>query len=809
MKSVELLSPAGDAACFKTAVAAGANAIYCGLERFSARTRAHNLSVKELQELIPLARHAGVKVFLTVNTLLLDNEIQDALNLIKNALIAGIDAVIVQDLGLLYAVKQNFASLVDIHASTQMTTHNTMQCEFLSLCGVTQANLSRELDLSHIKQLSDCLSKHGIKTEVFIHGAFCLSYSGQCYMSGMLYGEHGNRGSCIQPCRRAYSAGNGAAFQPFNLKDNNAFAHAAELLQAGADSLKIEGRIKDSEYVWTVTNVWREQLDLIESGKQPLSHSPLLDRIVNRQYTAGYLVDKAGRIMFSEGSKDFSFKPDGTVVSYYADKAELSVKNTSIKPQDSITIKTKDGDFICTAIVENVQHKQDGICVCKISITGKLASKVQKGQIVYSRTPVITDAELKNKCEKLIPAKTPLSIAVSGKLGQKLKAVFTNPDGKTIEVQSESVLSEAVSGRLDTKLLAEKLGKLGGTGFVAENVSFECAKDEKLFIPVSQLNEMRKKAVSALLQGGKARKLAELTVNVPEFDDEKKPVKQPKIAFITDSVQFAAELAGQGRTVVLQLSLDWQKIPASFFVKNPSIIPLFPAILFEDDLQQAKELVSRIVADNANPLIWCENTGLALFAFRQGARLILGSRLNITNSCALHYYNELLNANAVVPSAEISPECVAKLSVPANCELWYPLYTHQILMESRQCLLNRATGCKKTQMDKDCAMCKKSTVLTGTQNERVRAVNRPSFYSALLTEHILSNSGLVPLLKDKISTWTVDLTNPAGEYTEQELSYAAANAEAFLHKLLNGNRAEELFQSVSRNKNFIQVNGSL
>ncbi|MBO7486027.1 MAG: U32 family peptidase [Spirochaetaceae bacterium] len=806
MKSVELLAPAGDAACFKTAVAAGANAIYCGLERFSARTRAHNLTVKELQKLIPLARKADVKVYLTVNTLLLDNEIQDALNLIKDAVCAGVDALIIQDLGLLYAVRQNFAGLVDIHASTQMTTHNTMQCEFLSLCGVTQVNLSRELDLAQIKQLADNLANHGIKTEVFIHGAFCLSFSGQCYMSGILYGEHGNRGSCIQPCRRAYSTDGGVAFQPFNLKDNNAFAHAAELMQAGADSLKIEGRIKDSEYVWTVTKAWREQLDRLKSGNPPQNESPVLERIVNRQYTAGYLEGRIGAQMFSEGSKDFSQKENGTVASYHADRAELCVKNGSLLPQDSVTIKTKNGDFVCTAVVTDVARKQDGISDCKILITGKLASKIEKGQVVYSRTPVITEAQLKKECEKLEPAKIPLSIAVSGKLGQNLKALFTTADGKTVEVQSESVLSAAVSKGLDEDLLREKLGKLGGTGFIAESVSFACGKGEKLFVPVSQLNEMRQKAVSELLQGGRAQKLAELQVNVPEFDGTKKPVKKPEIAFITDSVQFAAELAGQGRTVVLQLSLAWQKIPASFFAKNPSIIPLFPAILFEEDLSQAKKLVEVIVAQNAEPRIWCENTGLALFAFRHGAHLILGSRLNITNSCSLHYYNELLNADAVIPSAELAPEYVANLSVPKNCELWYPLYTHQILMESRQCLLRRATGCKKTQFDADCRLCRKNVVLTGTQNERVRAVNRPGAYSALQTEHILSNSGLVPTLKDVVSTWTVDLTNSAGEYDKSQLSHAATNAESFLQKLLSGDTDKELFPAVTRNTNFIGNN---
>ena len=192
-QKIELLSPAGDSDAFKAAILAGANAIYFGLEKFSARTRATNLTLSQLEELAPLAKSRSVRLYLTLNTLVRDCEIGDALRLAETALERGVDAIIVQDFGLMAALRAHFPN-AEIHASTQMTTHNLAQLDLLARAGVSQVNLSRELSIEQIKLFSEKLKIYGIVPEVFVHGAYCISYSGQCYLSGALYGQAGNRG---------------------------------------------------------------------------------------------------------------------------------------------------------------------------------------------------------------------------------------------------------------------------------------------------------------------------------------------------------------------------------------------------------------------------------------------------------------------------------------------------------------------------------------------------------------------------------------------------------------------------------------
>ena len=191
MNFLELLSPAGDAKSFKAAILAGANAIFFGVENFNARQRAENISFENLSDLINLAKSKNVKSYLTLNTLVYDSEFSNLFETVQKAIQCGIDAVIVQDMGVLYFVKQNFPDL-EIHASTQMTTHNILQCEFLSEVGVSQINLSRELSLVELKPLVKFLNSKNIIAEIFVHGAYCISFSGQCYLSNYLYSEAGN-----------------------------------------------------------------------------------------------------------------------------------------------------------------------------------------------------------------------------------------------------------------------------------------------------------------------------------------------------------------------------------------------------------------------------------------------------------------------------------------------------------------------------------------------------------------------------------------------------------------------------------------
>ncbi|MCD6294041.1 MAG: U32 family peptidase, partial [Deltaproteobacteria bacterium] len=221
-RKFELLAPGGDIDAIKAAIVAGADAIYCGLNKFNARDRATNIDLEDLNGILNLAHRNNCKVFLTLNIIIVESEIPTLINLLNKLINTRIDGVIVQDLGLFYLLSKYFKDL-KIHASTQITTHNEGQIHFLSKLNVTQVNLSRELNINEIKALTLIGYQDGILTEIFVHGSYCISFSGICYMSSVLGGKSGNRGRCSQPCRDRYLTTPEGKNFPLNLKDNSAY----------------------------------------------------------------------------------------------------------------------------------------------------------------------------------------------------------------------------------------------------------------------------------------------------------------------------------------------------------------------------------------------------------------------------------------------------------------------------------------------------------------------------------------------------------------------------------------------------------
>lgn len=227
-RKLELLAPGGDVEAIKAAIVAGANAVYCGLDMFNARNRASNLSFDELNGVLRLAHEYGCEVFLTLNVVILEHEIKSLAKLLNQLVNTTIDGIIVQDLGVFNLVKKYFPTL-DVHASTQLTTHNEGQIHFLSKVGASRVNLSRELNIDEIKEMTAVAHEHDILTEVFVHGSLCIAFSGQCYSSSVSVGNSGNRGRCSQACRDEYEITAAGNKFPLNLKDNSAYFDLPEL----------------------------------------------------------------------------------------------------------------------------------------------------------------------------------------------------------------------------------------------------------------------------------------------------------------------------------------------------------------------------------------------------------------------------------------------------------------------------------------------------------------------------------------------------------------------------------------------------
>lgn len=839
---LELLAPAGDADCFRAAIAAGADAIYFGLEQFNARKRATNLTLFSAEKLIKEAHRFACKAYLTLNTVLLDEELEDALLLVKDAINCGVDAVIVQDMGFLSILKCNFPQL-EIHASTQMTTHNSAQCNLLANLGVKQINLSRELSLAEIARLTPILHAHNIVPEVFVHGAYCLSFSGECYFSCNLYGEAGNRGACVQPCRRTYQVDNPCparsncttqknsfaqnAFAPFHLKDNFAYPLAKELVKVGAQSFKIEGRIKNAQYVWAVTSAWRAQLDAILNGKNPAQNSKLLDCAINRAYSTHYLQGDISSEMFSSGTKDYSQQKIGTVKNYNAKTQTLStncINGVTLQKDDELTIKTKTGAFVCTATVIDVLGSS-----ARIALTNKLQGKILPEQQVFRANYAISKQDLQAiianiakdepntkqsapscSSKNVQTQKMPLAIKVDGKLGTTLNAHFAIISNKndekncSVTVHSLHKLELANANALDKSTMQQKFAKLGTSPFVLQTFDAS-AVDEGLFLPLADLNKMRQIATSKLIdkmaQRTPCKEIAPCDANATNAQSApykstatKNATKNSyKIAFICSTINYAQILAQstlqKDVIIVLEIPLltnalfDLYK---TFLQAHKNVVPLFGAILLDDALKNATQLLcalaSTATTDNAiasnKRTVWCENTGLAHFASQKGFDVVLGACANATNSKSFSAYKDCIGVNAIVPSKEIAPKNIATLNT--DCKIWYPLYEKSLHLASRQCVLHNAVQCTKKSVDNACIhSCNKNITLIGANKEKIDAIKREHFYSCLYQKEIISHTNDVAVLKNCVDVWTIDM-----RFIEENF-FNAKNIQNFIERAKN------------------------
>ncbi|MBM4942205.1 U32 family peptidase [Vibrio parahaemolyticus] len=378
----ELLAPGGDLDSIKAAIAAGADAIYCGLDRFNARNRATNLTLDNLNGVLTLAHQHSCKIFLTLNVLILESEIPAIVRLLSQLNTTKIDGVIVQDLGLAYILKHHFPDL-DVHASTQLNTHNEGQILFLNQITASRVNLSRELNINEIKHLAQFGREHNVMMEVFVHGSYCIGFSGICYISSARNGASGNRGRCSQPCREQYETTKTGNNYPLNMKDNSAFGDLKALADAGVYSLKVEGRIKKSHYVYTVVDNWRQQIDRLCEGLELSEDTTELYTVFNRDFSNAFLQGDFGKAMYIDNPRDHAVKHFSKV--YQCQSAD-----------DVQAVKKKLYDDK-TAIIEKVTEKTKSFDVTSTQVSGSSL----KGSIDVPTLPALPQPEPRQGAPKL------------------------------------------------------------------------------------------------------------------------------------------------------------------------------------------------------------------------------------------------------------------------------------------------------------------------------------------------------------------------------------------------------------------------
>ncbi|MBE4288517.1 collagenase-like protease [Vibrio parahaemolyticus] len=489
----ELLAPGGDLDSIKAAIAAGADAIYCGLDRFNARNRATNLTLDNLNGVLTLAHQHSCKIFLTLNVLILESEIPAIVRLLSQLNTTKIDGVIVQDLGLAYILKHHFPDL-DVHASTQLNTHNEGQILFLNQLTASRVNLSRELNIDEIKHLAQFGREHNVMMEVFVHGSYCIGFSGICYISSARNGASGNRGRCSQPCREQYETTKTGNNYPLNMKDNSAFGDLEALADAGVYSLKVEGRIKKSHYVYTVVDNWRQQIDRLCEGLELSEDTTELYTVFNRDFSNAFLQGDFGKAMYIDNPRDHAVKHFSKV--YQCQSAD-----------DVQAVKKKLYDDK-TAIIEKVAEQTKSFDVTSTQVSGSSL----KGSIDVPTLPALLQPEPRQGALKLsvlisstqeamlceyqdIDVYYQLPMGLSGELSAMIELFQANPmlkpwfpailigeDYQAARVFLETIQPELlITNNSGVGMIAKELG----LGWVAgpqmntvNSYAFKCLQDE-------------------------------------------------------------------------------------------------------------------------------------------------------------------------------------------------------------------------------------------------------------------------------------------------------------------------------------------
>ncbi|MFL5581699.1 MAG: DUF3656 domain-containing protein [Gemmatimonadaceae bacterium] len=501
----ELLAPAGTLDAVRAAVANGADAIYLGAERFNARDDGAQLSLDELEQACALAHSRGRRIYLTLNVLVKPAELADALEFLGECVDRGIDACIVQDVGLVRLIQKVYPAL-EIHGSTQMTVHDASGALVMKEIGIERVVLARENTLEDIRAIRDAVPDLGLET--FVHGALCISYSGQCYMSGMISERSANRGSCAQSCRKDYvlaDKATGAELDQgylISAKDLGAHEHLDAIAELGVGCLKVEGRKKKPEYVATVTRSYREWLDRVARG-EPVAATPEevqpLVQIFSRGFTGGMYGGRAGRSYITRTQPDNRGLELGFVVGHERGELLIDVSTPvavgdglGFEPPEGLTVK---GTGFAVSQVRTVSSREG---VVRQAV--KTPTRVAAGwRVVRS-----SDAQLLERARAsfaALPApararKTRLDARVFGHAGSPLKVVFS-ADGETVDARSEITLAPASKRALDRQQLRDQLGRLGDTPFALAGID-DSGLQPGLFLPVSELNHLRQAAVEQL-----------------------------------------------------------------------------------------------------------------------------------------------------------------------------------------------------------------------------------------------------------------------------------------------------------------------
>ena len=774
---MELLAPAGTMENFMAALESGADAIYLGGKVFNARAHAANFGIDELREAVRLAHILDVSVYVTVNILIGDKELKDLEQYIKDLDSIGVDAIIVQDLAVAEIAKR-VAPNIHLHGSTQMTAATLDAVRFYESLGFTRVVLARELSLKEIQHIC----KHcKAEIEVFVHGALCVCYSGQCLMSSFIGGRSGNRGACAQPCRLPYELldSKGESVLPkheaylLSPKDLNYSEHMNELVAAGVTSFKVEGRMKKVSYVRQVIGTYREILDeasIHENQRKALASG------FNRGFSTAYLEDTVGRQMMTVVAPNHQGKPIGES---YTKKGEVYLSLTEPIEQGSLVKILQSNGSVTYYTVDD-----EWTCVSDTLYKGRPAEGLAVGQLYLASTPKNTKSRGLQEFTRKYDMSVYLSVGSDGETNYtELTAILDS--GLSVTVTNEYV--PAIANKVPTSLekVTEQLGRLGNTLF---RLSYVDIPDGPYMWPASVLNALRRDAVTALetaliTHHVESWQALQVTGDV-DYDFKAQHELSydtcPMISARVDEIEgVKAAISGGAQKIVFggdRLS----RTPYALSVYDEvarlcaqsDVICTFatPRVVKDDEVEAYTHTLEAIVQAHPDSisihvpqaLLWLRELGYT------GA-IEADTGLNIFNTPTLHFW-EQLHISCVNPSQELTLKQITELAKHSHVPIETMIHGYTEMMISEYCAIASFVG---TGSKVNCPMpcVKEAYSLKDRKGEIFPIRTDPYCRMHIMNSHEMDMRAYVPMLLQKgISILRVDGRHMKPSYVKDIVS---------------------------------------
>jgi len=680
--NIELLAPAGEPESLRAAVLCGANAVYLGLQAFSARVSADNFSNDEFIEGVRFAHLHNVNVYVTLNTLIRDDEWEEALACVEFVVSHGADGILVQDIGLFRAIRDMYPDF-PVHISTQMSVTSLEAVKYFEELGVRRVVLARETTIESVRSMTENCD---VEIEVFAHGALCIAYSGQCLMSSMIGHRSGNRGACAQTCRMRWSLledGETLEDQRFLLsgRDLNTIEHVQDWIDAGVTSLKIEGRMKRPEYVAAIVLAYRKAIDHALNQNEPeVSDDNIMNmrRMFHREETSGFPFHDKHIV-----DRDFSGNkglPVGHVVRYESKKRKVYVRLTDTLTQgDHIIFPDKDLGRAVNKMEKNgllVREAEAGDLVAiefDQPVTGEVRRTLQTSTLndmrsAYAREQAVRRVDMTLEMNAWAPMVLTLTC-----------------DSHTVSVVSDDLAEPAQSQPMDVNRIRKQLAKTGGTVFKAGTINIQMHDD--LFVRMSALNALRRHGLELLTE-----ELLETPV-YEKHDIHKQTLNQTSVPedYVTVLTTAQLEAALECRNnVYIDIDALNQKALDLFEAKGITPGVAVPAARDNNDLKNMSE---NKYLEKCGRLLVNDYGTMRLFADKE---LVLGPGFNVFNARSAGYFD-----HPVVASWECGRGDV-KAMKEANGQLIVPVYGRPLNMITRHCMITEyLNGCDQ----KHCGRC--------------------------------------------------------------------------------------------------------